>query len=128
LEVTVIVRRLADITGTVRDVDWGGGRSRRFLLAGDGLGFTVTDTLVSAGTESRLRYANHIEACYCIEGAGEIEQDGVVHALKPGTLYALNRREGHVLRAHTTLRLICVFHPALEGPETHDLGSSFSGY
>ena len=36
------------------------------------MGYTVTDTIVRAGTKSRLEYRNHLEACYCIEGSGEV--------------------------------------------------------
>ncbi|MEE8546241.1 MAG: ectoine synthase, partial [Alphaproteobacteria bacterium] len=42
----------------------------------------------------------------------------VVHPIAPGTIYALDRHDAHVLRAHTDMRLICVFNPALEGGET----------
>lgn len=115
----MIIRRLGDLDGTERDVDWGNGRSRRFLLASDGMGYSLTDTIVDAGTSSLLEYRRHLEACYCIEGEGEVEQDGVVHPIVPGTMYALDRHEAHVLRATTRMRLVCVFSPALEGRESH---------
>ncbi len=115
----MIIRRLGDLHGTERDVDWGNGRSRRFLLASDGMGYSLTDTIVEAGTSSLLEYRQHLEACYCIEGEGEVEHDGVVHPIVPGTMYALDRHEAHVLRATTRMRLVCVFSPALEGRESH---------
>ena len=67
-------------------------------------------------------YRNHVEAVYCVEGEGEIEdlERGEVHPIAPGTLYALDRNDRHVLRARTQLRMICVFNPPLVGPETHD--------
>jgi L-ectoine synthase len=117
----MIVRRLEDIVCTERDVAWGNGQSRRFLLARDGMQYSLTDTLIDAGTESLLEYKNHLEACYCIEGEGEVEADGVVHRITPGTMYALDRHDKHVLRALTPLRLVCVFHPPLEGREAHRL-------
>ncbi|NEE34254.1 ectoine synthase, partial [Streptomyces sp. SID7982] len=49
---------------TVKTVDWGNGLSRRFILDADGLGYSVTDTTVRAGTKSRLEYRNHLETCY----------------------------------------------------------------
>lgn len=117
----MIFRKLSDIANTERDVAWGNGQSRRFLLARDGMGYTLTDTIVAAGTESLLQYRNHLETCYCIEGEGEVEDmDGNIHPIVPGTMYALNEHDKHYLRAHTTMRLICVFAPALSGAEAHD--------
>ena len=54
----------------VKVVQWGNGTSHRFLLEADGMGYTVTDTVVKAGTKSLIEYKNHLEACYCIEGSG----------------------------------------------------------
>ncbi|GGQ86171.1 ectoine synthase [Couchioplanes azureus] len=116
----------------VPNVDWGNGTSRRFLLAADGLGFTITDTTVTAGTKSRLEYRRHLEACYCIEGRGEVvDIDGNSHALEPGVLYALDAHDPHFLVAspEEDLRLVCVFSPALQGDERHNLdGDGFSQY
>jgi L-ectoine synthase len=118
----VIVRTLADILGTERDVRTEAWHSRRLLLAPDGLGFSLHDTVVRAGTETLIWYQHHLEACYCVEGSGEIEVvgSGEVHAIGPGTVYALDRHEKHWLRGHTDLRLICVFRPPLTGREIHD--------
>ena len=70
----------------VKTVEWGNGLSRRFLLEADGMGYTVTDTIVNKGTKSLIEYANHLEACYCIEGRGKvIEMDGTEHEIFPGT-------------------------------------------
>ncbi|WP_217247059.1 ectoine synthase [Streptomyces sp. AC602_WCS936] len=119
----MIVRKLEDVTC----VEWGNGLSRRFLTEDDGVGYTVTDTVVRAGTKSRLEYRNHLESCYCIEGSGEVvDSDGVSHPITPGTLYALDRHDAHWLVAspHEDLRLVCMFTPALRGDETHDLDSA----
>ncbi|MGD8918499.1 MAG: ectoine synthase [Nitrosopumilaceae archaeon] len=35
-------------------------------------------------------------------------------------MYALDKNDKHTLRAFTKMRMICVFNPALVGPETHD--------
>ncbi len=116
----MIVRTIENVP----TVEWGNGLSRRFLVADDGVGYTVTDTLVRAGTKSRLEYRNHLEACYCIEGSGEVvELDGTSHPLVPGTLYALDEHDPHFLVAspHEDLRLVCVFTPALRGDEVHSL-------
>jgi L-ectoine synthase len=124
----MIIRELAN----VKTVEWGNGLSRRFLLAGDGMGYTVTDTIVRAGTKSRLEYRNHLEACYCIEGSGEvIDLQGNSYPITPGTLYALDQHDPHYLVAspHEDLRLVCMFTPALTGDEAHRLDESdFSEY
>ncbi|MEU6311890.1 MULTISPECIES: ectoine synthase [unclassified Streptomyces] len=114
---------------SVKTVEWGNGLSRRFLLAEDGLGYSLTDTTVLAGTKSRLEYVNHLEACYCIEGSGEvIELDGTSHEIVPGRMYALDQHDAHYLVAspHEDLRLVCVFSPALRGDEVHSLDAHTS--
>ncbi|MEU4569791.1 ectoine synthase [Micromonospora sp. NPDC023956] len=116
---------------TVKAVEWGNGVSRRFLLADDGLGYTVTDTIVRAGTKSLLEYRNHLEACYCIEGSGEvIDMRGRSYPLAPGTLYALDQHDSHFLVAgpEADLRLVCVFSPALLGDEAHRLDGAGSSH
>jgi L-ectoine synthase len=124
----MIVRRLAEVT----TVDWGNGLSRRFLLESDGMGYTVTDTTVRAGTKSRLEYRRHLEACYCIEGNGEVvDVVGRSYPLEPGTFYALDAHDAHFLIAapESDLRLVCVFTPALRGNEIHKLDEAeFSHY
>jgi L-ectoine synthase len=114
-------------------VDWGNGLSHRILLASDGMGFALAETLVSAGTTSALEYRNHLEACYCISGSGEIvSADGGTSArLRPGVLYALNDHDPHYLIADpdSDLRLISVFNPPIHGNERHRLtDSGFSAY
>jgi len=118
----MIVRRLEELDGTDRSVSDTTWTSRRLLLASDGMGFSMHDTILHAGTETPMWYRNHVEAVYCVEGEGEIEdlERGEVHPIAPGTLYALDRNDRHVLRARTQLRMICVFNPPLVGPETHD--------
>ncbi len=113
-------------------VDWGNGLSTRLLVETDGMGYTVTETTVRAGTKSRLEYRRHLEACYCIDGEGEvIDAAGVAHRIAPGVLYALDQHDPHFLVAGpaTDLRLICVFTPALRGDERHSLDAAeFSQY
>ncbi|MCP3012225.1 ectoine synthase [Nocardiopsis dassonvillei] len=114
-------------------VDWGNGTSDRLLVEDDNLGFTVAHTVVRAGTVSRLQYANHLEACYCIAGSGLVESaDGGVRIdLSPGVLYALDQHDPHLLIAseHEDLELVSVFNPPLRGDERHDLDAlEFSSY
>lgn len=116
------VVRLQDTVGTDRDVDAPTWRSRRLLLAGDRMGFSLHDTVIKAGTETPMCYRNHLEAVYCIEGRGEVElpELGVVHPIEPGTCYALDQHDRHILRAHTAMRMLCVFNPPVTGREVHD--------
>lgn len=118
----MIVRHLEkDVAGTAREVKAPTFTSRRFLLRDDDMGFSFHDTVLYAGTATRIWYKNHLEAVYCIAGEGELEIDGgPVYAIRPGTFYAVNNHEKHELRATTDLRMMCVFTPALTGSEVHD--------
>lgn len=118
----MIVRSLDEIVGTDRDVRAPTFHSRRFLLRKDGMGFSLHDTVLHAGTETYIWYANHLEAVYCIEGEAEIElvETGETFSIGPGTMYALDGHEKHFLRARTDFRALCVFNPALTGKEVHD--------
>ena len=127
----MIVRNLSELDDSKRDINWGNGRSRRFLIKADGMKYSLTDTIVNAGSNSLLEYKNHLEACYCIQGEGEVRtvDSDERHPIKPGTMYALDKNDKHYLIAKTEMRLVCVFLPALEGEETHDLsGMSSSSY
>jgi len=121
----MIVRDLQDLVNSERDIDWGNGNSRRFLIEHDNMGYSLTDTIINAGTTSLLEYKNHLETCYCIEGEGEVKtfNDGKVYPIKAGSMYALDNNERHYLTAFTTMRLVCVFSPALKGKEAHNLSS-----
>jgi L-ectoine synthase len=123
----MIISTLDAVAGTERDVVGDGWRSRRLLLRRDGMGFSLHDTLVEPGARLEMAYANHLEACYCIEGEAEVLDvaTGERHAIRPGTVYALDRHDQHVIEVSRRLRLVCVFNPALTGGETHDASGSF---
>ena len=118
----MIVRTLDDIVGTERDVDGGTWSSRRLCLADDRMGFSMHDTILRAGTETHMWYKNHLEAVYCIEGKGTLEDKatGEIHELTPGTIYLLNNHDKHVVRAEEDLRMVCSFNPPVTGREVHD--------
>jgi L-ectoine synthase len=118
----VIVRSLKGVAGTSRDVTGEGWRSQRLLVRDDGMGFSLSETTVAAGAELYLQYRHHLEACYCLDGEGEIEDlaTGTRHPIGPGVLYALDQHDAHVVRVTDDLRLVCVFNPPLSGGETHD--------
>jgi len=126
----MIVRNIEEIMNSDRDVFWGNGQSRRFLIESDNMGYSVTDTVINAGTTSLLEYKNHLETCYCIEGEGEVRTaaDGKIYPIKPGTIYALDQNDKHYLTAHSTMRLVCVFLPALKGYESHSLKNEASSH
>jgi L-ectoine synthase len=93
------------------------------------MGFAVADTQVDAGTSSRLEYRNHLVACYCIVGHGEIEVSGRRHPVDPGTFYAMNDHEPTILHAKTEMRIVSIFNPPIEGHERHSLSeNSASSY
>ncbi len=123
----MIIRTLDEILDSERVTNGETWSSRRLLLKEDGMGFSLHDTLVFAGTETKIRYKHHLEGVYCIEGRGEIEalDEDKIYPIEPGTLYALNQHDNHMLRAHTNLRLISVFNPPLVGNETHDEEGSY---
>ncbi len=118
----MIVRRLDELHDTERETRAATWVSRRLLLHRDGMGFSMHDTVIHAGTVTEMHYQNHLEAVYCIEGSGTLRdlENGHEYQISAGTLYALSGNERHVLTAQDTLRMICVFNPPLVGPETHD--------
>lgn len=124
----MFVKTLADVIGTEDHATGAAFESRRILLARDGLGYSFHDTIVKAGSTQHLHYKHHIEANYCIEGEGEVENavTGEVWPLAPGSMYVLDRHDPHIVRAVTDLRLICIFTPALTGRERHDADGSYA--
>lgn len=126
----MIVTDKATLTGTERDANGPGWSSLRLLVKSDGIGFSMTETKVLPGAVLNLHYKNHVEACYCIAGAGQVTEmsSGVVHDIKPGVLYAPNAHDKHEVRVSgdVPLHLICVFSPALQGDEVHGPDGSYA--
>ncbi|WP_170430255.1 ectoine synthase [Ruegeria arenilitoris] len=125
----MIVTALKDILDTDRDISGPGWNSRRLLLASDGMGFSLTDTIIKKGAVLELEYTHHLEACYCIEGKGQIRtsDDETWHFLEPFSLYALDKHDRHLVRATgADLRLVCVFNPPLSGREVHREDGSYA--
>ena len=118
----MIVRTLEEITGTERDVQTEHWRSKRIVLAGDGVGFSLHETVLDAGSVNDFWYANHIEAVFVVEGEGEItdKDNDVTYRLGPGSVYVLDGHEHHQLRPRTQMRTVCVFNPPVTGREVHD--------
>jgi len=118
----MIVRTLQDVIGTDQEVRAENWTSRRLLLRDAGMGFSLHDTVIHAGTTTEIHYQNHLEAVYCIEGNGVVHEvaTGMSHEIESGTVYALDKNDKHLLIAETEMRMICVFNPPLVGPEVHD--------
>ncbi len=126
----MFIRKLSDIVGTDRDVSWGNGQSRRFLVEKDDMGFAFLDTIVNAGTDLVIQYRNHLESVYCIEGRGAItdQATGQEYSIEPGVMYVLDNHDVHRLRAFEDLRLMCVFNPPLKGDEKHNVDKDGTSY
>jgi L-ectoine synthase len=123
----MIVRSLAEVMGTTNEVDTENWTSRRLLLRKHGMGFSLHDTVIRAGTSTHMQYRNHLEAVYCIEGQGRVVlvETGRVIPVTAGTVYALDRHDEHVLEAETDMRMVCVFNPPLTGREVHDADGAY---
>lgn len=118
----MIVKSVDDVKGTDQEVSADNWISRRLLLKKDGMGFSFHETTIYAGTATEMQYLNHLEAVFCMAGEGEVETlaDGKVYPIKPGTVYALDQHDKHILRAKTEMRMACVFNPPCTGKEIHD--------
>ena len=120
----MIVRTIDEITDTDRDITSADGnwRSKRIVLAGDGVGFSFHETTIAAGSVNEFHYANHVEAVWLVEGTGKlIDLDNdKVYELGPGSMYLLNGHERHRVEPDTEMRMLCVFNPPVTGREVHD--------
>lgn len=120
----MIVRQLNYAEKTPRrivspDGNW---ESTRMLLKGDNVGFSFHITTIYSGADFRMHYQNHLESVYCISGHGEVEtlEDNCSYPIAPGTMYVLDKHDEHVLRAHSEMKMACVFNPPLSGKEVHN--------
>jgi L-ectoine synthase len=123
----MIVRTTADLRATKGEVRTASWFSYRLLHAEDGMGVTLTDATLEPGLDQTWWYKNHLEAVYCLEGEGTLEDlaTGEVYPIKPGTLYALDRHDRHRLRVKSRMRVVCTFVPPLRGGELHDPDGSY---
>lgn len=118
----MLVRSLDDVTDTDDDIKTENWRSKRIILAREGVGFSVHETTLYAGTVNDFWYANHIEAVFIVEGEGAVlnKATGERHELRPGSLYLLNDHDRHQVLPRTEMRTVCVFNPPVTGREVHD--------
>lgn len=120
---------LKSVMGTDREVHCpkGGFVSFRYLLAKDGMGFSLHRTEIPQGPPQHWHYKNHLEACYCISGGGIITnlKTGDWHVVVPGTCYVLDEHDDHTFEARQDTVLISVFNPPVTGVEVHNEDGSY---
>lgn len=123
----MIVRNLDDAQKSGRLIVSEGWDSTRLLLKNDGMGFSFHITTIFEGANLEMHYQNHLESVYCISGEGEIVDlaDGKVYPIKPGTMYALDQHDKHILRAFKEMKMACVFNPPLHGKEVHNAEGAY---
>ena len=64
----MIVKHLEEIVDTKDDIDTTTWNSRRLLLTKDGMGFSLNDTLIKAGTETLIWYKTTSRPCTASRG------------------------------------------------------------
>lgn len=125
----MIVRKLQEAEKTSRLVEDPNGNweSVRLLLKDDNMGFSFHITTIYKGADFQMHYQNHLESVYCISGEGEIENldDGITHPIRPGTVYALDKHDKHILRAFKEMKMACVFNPPVTGKEVHNAEGAY---
>lgn len=123
------VIRNKEIKGTKREVRCpnGGFTSFRYLLEGDGMGFSLHRTEIPKGTPQHWHYKNHLEACYCVSGTGWLVnlKTRERRLIKPDTCYALDKHDDHTFEALEDVVLISVFNPPVTGREVHGEDGSY---
>jgi L-ectoine synthase len=124
----MIIVHSKDIANTNRHVSGPGWDSKRMIVKSDGMGYSMHETRIIEGSESRLRYKHHLETNYCVAGEGEVVDvaTGETFQIRPGTIYALDQHDEHILRAtRGDLHLVCVFNPPIAGTETHNADGGY---
>lgn len=123
----MLIRQLDTVRKSDRNVVTQGWESARMLLRDEGMGFSFHITTMYAGQVLRMHYQNHLEAVFVMQGTGTIEDlaTGEIRTLQPGTLYALNEHDRHVVRPETDIVTACVFNPPVTGREVHDASGSY---
>ncbi|XP_072043215.1 L-ectoine synthase-like [Amphiura filiformis] len=133
-----VMRSFQDILGTDRDIDFGGGYSRRLLLKSDGflVGFCITS--INPGAAIKMQYRNHLEACYYYTGGKatySFDDEKVAVETKiddaNGTMMIMNKHDKHTLTVNATENAECIslFYPVIDGKEIHHFSEDgYSSY
>jgi L-ectoine synthase len=122
----MITKHKDNLKSTKNQVTTNAYTSTRFLLKEDGLGLTLTDIYLNPEIDAIYHYPHHLEIAYCLEGKAILEnlEDGTIHEVTAGFIWATTK-ERFRFKVLETVRLICVFNPALVGPEIADKDGSF---
>ncbi|PIB36968.1 L-ectoine synthase [Reichenbachiella sp. 5M10] len=124
----MIVRTREEVVASGNEVVSEGWTSRRYLLKKDQMGFSFHETIISKGAQLKMHYKNHLEAVFCVKGQGKITAlaTGESWDIQPGTMYALNENDKHILEGITEMTVMCVFNPPVTGQEKHNPDGSYS--
>ena len=111
-----------------RKVNFHAGVSNRILLESDGMGFSLTKTVIQPTDDMKFQhYKNHLESCYCVYGNALLVNatTGEKHRIEEDITYVLDKNDPHYFQAFEETVLICVFNPPLKGNETHKQDGSY---
>lgn len=110
-----------------RKVVFHAGVSNRILLESDGMGFSLTKTVIQPSDEKFQHYKNHLESCYCVYGQAILTNatTGEKHLIEADVTYVLDKNDPHFFQAIEETVLICVFNPPLKGKEIHLADGSY---
>lgn len=112
-----------------RKIRFHAGVSNRLVLAQDGLGFTMTKTVIEPDAGRVFQhYKHHHEVCYCVSGKAILTNatTGEEFLIEPDVTYVLDNHDPHYFEAKETTVLICTFNPPLNGNETHQEDGSYA--
>lgn len=112
-----------------RKVEFHAGISNRILLEEDGMGYTMTKTVIQPEAGRVFQhYKNHLETCYCVRGVATLTnaETGEQYQISDDTTYVLDKNDPHYFEAHEETVLICTFNPPLVGDEIHKEDGSYS--
>jgi len=111
-----------------RKVRMHSGVSNRILLEEDGMGYSLTKTVIEPEAGRVFQhYKNHAESCYCVSGRAILVNDRTKEewVIESDTTYILDQNDPHWFEALETTVLICTFNPPLVGNETHQEDGSY---
>jgi ParB-like chromosome segregation protein Spo0J/quercetin dioxygenase-like cupin family protein len=105
----------------------GGFISNRLLLESDGMGYTMTKTVIPVNGKQFWHYKSHLESCYCVSGKATLTNalTNEEFTIEADTTYVLDKNDPHYFEAHEETILICVFNPPLTGREVHHDDGSY---
>ena len=71
--------------------------SNRLVLADDGMGYTMTKTVIEPGKRVFQHYKNHMETCYCVRGKAILTnaETGEEFIIEPDVTYSLDNHDPH---------------------------------